>query len=109
MGLLIQFFLLGQHSHPVQATAGTQLAAALAAEKLNKFGNACPCPGGLAQPLKPRGLKCKRATMDDDDTDVDDQNFASSSTEDGSDDNSKVLEISNEEVRTPLISLWKNN
>jgi hypothetical protein len=36
--------------------------------------------------------------MDDDDTDANDQNFAASSTE-GSDDNSEILEISNEEVR----------
>jgi len=47
--------------------------------------------------------------VDNDDTDADDKNFASSSTEDGSDDNSEVLEISNEEVRMPLISLQKNN
>ena len=47
--------------------------------------------------------------MDDIDTNVDDHNFASSSTKDGLDDNSEVLEISNEEVRMPLISLRKNN
>ena len=37
--------------------------------------------------------------MDDDKSDVDDKNFAASSTEDGSDDNSDIMEISNEEVR----------
>ena len=36
--------------------------------------------------------------MDDDNTDTNDQNFAASSTK-GLDDNSKILEISNEEVR----------
>ena len=35
--------------------------------------------------------------MDDDDTDVDNKNFAASSTK-GLDDNSKIMEISNEEV-----------
>jgi hypothetical protein len=91
-----------QRSRPVRATAGTRLAAALAAEKLDEFGNSCRRLGGLAQSLKPRGLKRKRATMDDDDTDAEDQNFAASSTEDGSDDHSEILEISNEEVRTPF-------
>jgi hypothetical protein len=42
--------------------------------------------------------------MDDEDTDVDDQNFAVSSTEDGSDDNSDILEISNEEVRMSYLT-----
>ena len=40
--------------------------------------------------------------MDDDDTDAEDQNFAASFTKDRSDENSKILEISNEEVRTPF-------
>jgi hypothetical protein len=96
--VLIHFLGSDQRSRPVRATAGTRLAAALAAEKLDEFGKACR--RGAAQPLKPRGLKRKRATMDDDDTDADDQNFAASSTEDGSD--SEILEISNEEVRSPL-------
>jgi len=47
--------------------------------------------------------------MDDNNTNTDDENFTSSSTKDGLDDNSEVLEISNEEVRMPLISLRKNN
>ena len=38
--------------------------------------------------------------MDDDESDVDDKNFAASSTEDGSDDNSDIMEVTNEEVRT---------
>jgi len=41
--------------------------------------------------------------MDDDETDAEDKNFAVSSTEGGSDDNSDVMEISNEEVREDLI------
>ena len=37
--------------------------------------------------------------MDDDKSDVDDKNFAASSTKDGSDNNSDIMEISNKEVR----------
>jgi hypothetical protein len=37
--------------------------------------------------------------MDNDETDLDDESFTASSTEDGSDSNSGVIEISNEEVR----------
>ena len=89
-------------------TAGTRLAAAIAAEKLDKFGN--PIQSSFRRlthpgPIKPRGpVKCKRAAMDDDEhqTDVDDQNFTASSIEDGSDGNSNIMEISNEEVRSVL-------
>ena len=74
------------------------LAAAIAAEKLNEFGNTIW--SHFAQPLKPRGpAKCKRATMDDKDkTDADNKNFtAASSTKDESD-HSNVINITNEEV-----------
>jgi hypothetical protein len=42
--------------------------------------------------------------MVDDETDAEDNNFAVSSTEGGSDNNSDIMEISNEEVRKDLIS-----
>ena len=81
---------------------GTWLAAALAAEKLDEFGNAAQSVWSprqsLAQPLKPGSLKHKRAIVDDGDIDVDNKNFAASSTE-GLDDNSEIMKISNEEMR----------
>ena len=90
----------GQCSRPVWAAAGAQLAAAITAEKLDKFRNpvqsSCQC---LTQPLKPRGVKCKQVAIDDDKSDVDNKNFTASSTKDGLDDNSNIMEISNEEVR----------
>lgn len=89
----------GQHSRPVRATAGARLAAAIAAEKLDEFGN--PVQPSHRRPAQPRvPVKRKRAIIDDDETDADDKNFAVvSSTEDGSDDNNDIMEISNEEVR----------
>lgn len=97
-GLLIHFFLLGQRIRPVRATAGTRLAAAIAAEKLDEFGNTIR--SRPAQPLKPRGpAKRKRATMDDEDeTDADDQNFAAASSTEDEADHSDVIDITNEEV-----------
>ncbi len=80
-------------------TAGTRLAAAIAAEKLDEFGN--PTQSSSQCPTQPRGpLKHKQAMMDNNETNVDNTNFAAaSSTEDGSDNNSDIMEISNEEVR----------
>ena len=85
---------------PLRSTAGSQLAAAIAAEKLDEFGN----------PIQPRRLpgesrnsridaKRKRDDANDVDTDVDDDNFVSdSSASDGESerDNSDVQEVSNE-------------
>jgi hypothetical protein len=91
--------------------AGTRLATAVAAEKLDEFGN----PVQLScrrrtQPLKPRGtIKRKRATIDDDETDVGNKNFAASFTEDGSDDNSDIMDISNQEVRMVLPDFGTND
>jgi len=61
---------------------GTWLAAAIAAEKLDEFGNPVQSSHRhLTQPLKPRApVKCKQATMDADETDADNENFAASST-----------------------------
>jgi hypothetical protein len=54
LGTTNTVFLSAQRSHPVRATAGTRLAAAIAAEKLDKFGNpsSSQCH---TQPLKSRG------------------------------------------------------
>jgi DNA-directed RNA polymerase specialized sigma24 family protein len=85
---------------PLRSTAGSRLAAAIAAEKLDEFGN----------PIQPRWLpgesrnsridaKRKRDDANDVDTDVDDDNFVSdSSASDGESerDNSDVQEVSNE-------------
>jgi hypothetical protein len=81
-----------------------QLAAAIAAEKLDEFGDPILSSQCLTQPLTLRiPGKRKRAAMVDGETDADDDNFAGSfTTEDGSDDNSDVMEISNEEVRNAL-------
>ena len=89
----------GQHSHPVWATAGARLAAAIAVEKLDEFRNpvqpSCQCP---AQPRVP--VKRKQGIINGNETDADDKNFAVvSSTKDGLDDNNDIMEISNEEVR----------
>jgi hypothetical protein len=80
---------------------GTQLATALAAEKLNKFGN--PIPASHWHPMQPvksrASTKCKQTTTDDiDTTDTEDKTFAASATEDGSDEDSDAMEISNREV-----------
>jgi hypothetical protein len=93
--------LSGQHSRPVRATAGTRLAAAIAVEKLDEFENPVQSSRRrVAQPLKPKNpAKRKLAVVDDIDTDADDNNFTASSTDDGSDDTSDVMEISNGEVR----------
>ncbi|KAI0277781.1 hypothetical protein BC826DRAFT_1113732 [Russula brevipes] len=96
--------LQGQRSRPVRATTGGRMAAALAAEKLDEFGKPVQSTRRrLTQPLKPRAVAKRKRAVDDAETDVDDNNFiASSSTEDGSDDDNDVMEISNEEVRKLL-------
>jgi hypothetical protein len=82
----------GQRSCPVRATTGARLAAALAAEKLDEFGNPVQSTRRrLTQPLKPRAIAKRKRPVDDAETDVDDDNFVAS-TEDGSDDDSDVME-----------------
>jgi hypothetical protein len=79
------------------------MAAALAAEKLDEFGNPVQSRRRVAQPLRPGAVAKRKRVVDDAETDVDDNNFiASSTSEDGSDDGSDVMEISNEEVRNVL-------
>ena len=90
---------LGWCTCPVQNTNGAWLASAITAEKLDEFGN-------TVQPWWPHGqsqnthIKCKDAAKDVD-TDVDDEDFVSSSSSDVGSSDSEVREISNEEVRTP--------
>jgi len=81
---------------PAWATTSTQLAAAIAAEKLNEFGNtgksSCHCPTQLSK--SQASVKHKWATVEEVDTDVDNNFTTSSSNSDDTDD----MEISNEEV-----------
>ena len=101
LGLLIKVFIvfLGQRTRPVRGTTGARMAAALAAEKLDEFGNPVQSRRHVAQPLRPGAIAKRKRVVDDAETDVDDNNFiASSTSEDGSDDGSDVMEISNEEV-----------
>lgn len=88
-------------------TTGSRLAEAIAAEKLDEFGN--PIHSYHRRPTHSRAtVKRKRATgniQEDIESDVDDQTYTSS-IEDGSDEDddniSEVIEISNEEVSTCL-------
>ena len=77
----------GQCSRPVRAT-GARLVAAIAAEKLDEFGN--PTRSSRrhhAKPLKPRASnKRKQTAMDNVDTDVEDETFAVSVTDSDTDD-----------------------
>ena len=108
--------LLGpSHSRPHRATAGSRLAEAIAAEKLDEFGKPTPSSRRLTPPLRahPRlSAKRKRTAGDAShdtgpvaviNTDVEDHSFTSGS--DGiSDSDSDImdLEIGNEEVRCAL-------
>ena len=64
----------GQRTHSTRATQGTRLAAAIATEKLDKFGN--PVQPSHRRPTQPRKsqtvAKRKRMVMDDAGTDADD-------------------------------------
>jgi hypothetical protein len=89
----------GQCSHPVQATTGGRLVAALTAEKLDEYGEPIQSYRRHIQPLKPRAIaKHKQAIVDDAEMDVEDEDFVGSSMEDESDNDTDVMEISNEEV-----------
>ena len=101
---------LGQRSRPIRTTAGTRLAEAIAAEKLDENGSSC------RRFMLPRDAKAsakrKRPTTNEShggeaipvDTDTEDKTFAISVSEGGYDDSSsgsdsEGLEIGNEEVR----------
>jgi hypothetical protein len=99
------FVISGQSTRSsTRTTTGARLAAAIAAEKLDEFGN--PVQLYHQRPTEPRNsrtvAKRKRMAIDDADTDPDDDNFAASSADDesGNDDrdNTDIVEISNEEV-----------
>ena len=97
---------VSQRSRPVHATAGTRLAEAIAAEKLDEYGLSC------RQFICPRDVKAspkrKRPTADEShgnaiETDKEDQTFAISVSKGGCDDNSldsdsDDIEIRNEKV-----------
>ena len=102
--LITDLFVLSGQSTRSSAwtTTGTWLIAAIAAEKLDEFSN--PVQVHRRHPVQPRNshtiAKRKQTAIDDGDTDADDDNFAASSTDDGSgnDDDTNIMEISNEEV-----------
>jgi hypothetical protein len=110
-----QNVLSGHRSRPVRATSGARLAEAIAAEKLDEFGNVARTSHRRftqSHNLKRARVKRKRATKDDHATDEEDEDFTSPSAEEGSDDDendSDVMEISNEEVRlSKLVSIPMN-
>ncbi|KAI9434998.1 hypothetical protein F5148DRAFT_1372095 [Russula earlei] len=82
----------------------TQLAAAIAVEKLDEFEN--PVRLSRRHPVQSHKHKApakhKQAIMDDANTDADDTDFTTSSAEYGSEDPSDATEISNEEVQNIL-------
>jgi hypothetical protein len=97
---------VGQRSRPIRATAGTRLAEAIAAEKLDENGQSC------RRFVLPRDAKVsakrKRPTTDESrnnaiDTDTEDETFVIPVSEGGCDDDSSDsdnddIEIGNEEV-----------
>jgi hypothetical protein len=97
---------VGQCSRPIRATAGTRLAQAIAAEKLDEYGVSCR-RFVLPRDAKASG-KRKRPTTDESrgnaiDTDTEDKTFAISVSEGGCSDDSPDLdsddiEIGNKEV-----------
>ena len=97
--------LLGQRSRPIRAVTGTRLAEAIAAEKLDEFGNPTQVPRQrlvrAVQASTGTG-KRKQTTADTIDTDAEDETFISSVVADGSESSdgseSDAMEISNEEV-----------
>jgi hypothetical protein len=97
---------VGQRSCPIRATAGTQLAQAIAVKKLDKYGVSC-CRFVLPRDTKVSG-KHKRLTTDEScgnaiDTDTEDKTFVISVSEGGCSDDSPDLDsddikIGNKEV-----------
>jgi len=102
------FNQVGQRSRPIRSTAGTRLAEAIAAEKLDEYGSSCrrfTLPRDAKAPAKR-----KRPTTDVSpsdaiqvESDPEDQDFVIPVSEGGSNDDSSHLdsndvEIANEEV-----------
>jgi len=85
----------------MRVTHSVQLAAAIAAEKLNEFGNLVPLPHHChAQPCKFQTVaKHKQVVADDAGTNADNDNFtAFSTTEESDDGDTDIMEVSNKEV-----------
>src|SRR5712672_597940 len=106
--LTFLFGQVGQRSRPIRSTAGTRLAEAIAAEKLDEYGSSChrfTLPRDAKAPAKR-----KRPTTDVSpsdaiqvESDPEDQDFVIPVSEGGSNDDSSHLdsndvEIANEEV-----------
>lgn len=102
--ILTRLFILselGLRSRPVRATAGARLAEAIAAERLDEFGNTT----SSTRRLNPSRVLSKRKRLSPDangvDSDPEDKTFGD--TDGGSDDNddpdTDVMEIGNKEVR----------
>ena len=89
----------GLRSRPVRATAGARLAEAIAAERLDEFGNP------ITRRLNPSRLLSKRKRLSPDadgvDSDPEDKTFGDADGGSNSDDDSDtdIMEIGNEEVR----------
>lgn len=100
---------VSQRSRPLRATAGTRLAEAIAAEKLDEYGLSCrrftlPQDAKVSAKRKRPTTNESRGRGDTIDTDTEDKTFTASVSEGGSDDNSPDsdsdgIEIGNEEVR----------
>jgi len=96
---------VGQRSCPIRATAGTQLAEAIAAKKLNENGVSCRC---FVLPHAKASAKRKRPATDVSrgdaiDTDSEDETYVDPVSEGGCDDDSPDssdddIEIGNGEV-----------
>lgn len=103
-----------QHGHSTRSSArvttgSARLAAAIAAEKLDEFGNLLQPHrrANAGQPCTSRAApKRKRTITDDSGTDADDDNFTASSTDDASDNDgdTDIMDISNEEIADMLPS-----
>ena len=92
-------------THPIRAITGTQLAEAIAAEKLDEFGNLTQVPRQClvrAVRASTGTGKFKQTTADTIDTDAEDETFLSSVVADRSEWSdgleSDAMEISNKEV-----------
>jgi hypothetical protein len=110
--VMTPFFWSGradQRSRPVRSTAGTRLAEAIAAEKLDEFGSSCRrfiLPRDAKAPAKRKRptTDASRSDVIQVDSDPEDQTFAVSVSEGGNNDDSSDSdgedEIANEEVCT---------
>ena len=103
---------LCQRFHPTRTTAGTRLADAIAAEKLDEYGSSCRC---IIQPRDARASAKRRRPAADEsrggeatqgDTDTEDKTFAISVSEGSSGSDSDGLEVGNDEVCIIRSRFW---